>query len=102
MIATLLPQNELCKDTELSNSDIEMLLDQKSKGNNQEPAKDRSKSKWLVTGGAGFIGSHLVESLVNQGQNVKVLDNFLTGKRENLTDFVDRIDLIDILGLSEA
>ncbi|MBM3301487.1 MAG: NAD-dependent epimerase/dehydratase family protein, partial [Deltaproteobacteria bacterium] len=38
----------------------------------------------LVTGGAGFIGSHLVEGLVLKGYRVRVLDNFSTGKRENL------------------
>lgn len=42
----------------------------------------------LVTGGAGFIGSNLVESLLMAGNNVTCLDNFSTGKRENLTDFI--------------
>jgi len=51
--------------------------------------------KYLVTGGAGFIGSHLVETLVNKGQHVRVLDNFLTGRRENLVEFLDKIDLIE-------
>jgi UDP-N-acetylglucosamine 4-epimerase len=46
--------------------------------------KDR---KVLVTGGAGFIGSNLVESLLNSGNNVVCLDNFSTGKRENLKAF---------------
>ena len=41
----------------------------------------------LVTGGAGFIGSNLVESLLNSGNNVVCLDNFSTGKRENLKAF---------------
>jgi nucleoside-diphosphate-sugar epimerase len=53
------------------------------------------KGKFLVTGGGGFIGSHLVESLVNLGQDVRVLDNFLTGKRENLNAFIDKIELIE-------
>ena len=39
----------------------------------------------LVTGGAGFIGSHLIERLVNDGHKVVVLDNFSTGRQENLT-----------------
>jgi len=41
----------------------------------------------LVTGGAGFIGSHLVEHLVGEGHDVVVLDDFSTGKRENLASF---------------
>ena len=53
------------------------------------------KRKYLVTGGAGFIGSHLVESLVNKRKDVRVLDNFLTGKRENIADFIDEIDFIE-------
>ena len=42
-------------------------------------------AKYLVTGGCGFIGSHLVESLVADGHSVRVLDNLSTGKRENLS-----------------
>jgi len=44
--------------------------------------------KVLVTGGAGFIGSNLVESLLNSGNHVVCLDNFSTGKRENLKEFI--------------
>lgn len=52
-------------------------------------------SSYLVTGAAGFIGSHIAETLVEQGERVKVLDNFATGKRENLAPFLGRIELIE-------
>ncbi|MBI4006908.1 MAG: NAD-dependent epimerase/dehydratase family protein, partial [Planctomycetes bacterium] len=48
---------------------------------------------YLVTGGAGFIGSHIVEGLLQSGGKVKVLDNFFTGKKENLVGF--NIELIE-------
>jgi UDP-N-acetylglucosamine 4-epimerase len=42
---------------------------------------------YLVTGGAGFIGSHIVDELVRRGAQVRVLDNFFTGQRSNLSSF---------------
>lgn len=49
----------------------------------------------LVTGGAGFIGSHIVEELLRRGHHVRVLDNFSTGKRENLVNIQQKIELIE-------
>lgn len=51
---------------------------------------------YLVTGGAGFIGSHMVSALVEAGHRVRVVDNFSTGKRENVAHVADRIDLREI------
>lgn len=51
--------------------------------------------KYLVTGGAGFIGSNIVELLLEEKKEVKVVDNFSTGKRENIEPFLDRIDFIE-------
>lgn len=52
-------------------------------------------SNYLVTGGAGFIGSNIVEELIRRGERVRVLDNFATGKRENLAPFLEKIDMIE-------
>ena len=50
--------------------------------------------KYLVTGGAGFIGSHLTEDLVSQGRDVVVLDNLSTGSLDNLWAVRDKIEFI--------
>jgi UDP-glucose 4-epimerase len=49
----------------------------------------------LITGGAGFIGSHLAEHLVRAGENVRVIDDFSTGKRDNISDVAASIELIE-------
>ena len=51
--------------------------------------------KSLVTGGAGFIGSHLIDGLLEQGNEVIVLDNFSTGRAQNLSHVEDQIDIIE-------
>ncbi len=53
------------------------------------------KHKYLVTGAAGFIGSHLVETLIGRGQSVVGVDNFITGKRENIDPFVERMEFVE-------
>ncbi len=60
-------------------------------------------SSFLVTGGGGFIGSNIVKRLLSKGHKVRVIDNFSTGKRENLATFMNNpnfqlfeVDLRDI------
>lgn len=50
---------------------------------------------FLITGGGGFIGSNVVHHLLAKGEKVRVLDNFATGRRENLADVANRIELIE-------
>jgi UDP-glucose 4-epimerase len=59
--------------------------------------------KFLVTGGAGFIGSSICRKLVSQGCFVRVVDNLLTGKKSNLAEIIERIEFIEAdMGESEV
>jgi UDP-glucose 4-epimerase len=50
---------------------------------------------YLVTGGAGFIGSHIVETLLEDGKRARVLDNLSTGRMENIAPFLNRVEFIE-------
>ena len=52
--------------------------------------------KFLVTGGAGFIGSNIVKLLVKSGHNVDILDNFHVGKKENIGEAIDQVNFFEI------
>jgi len=52
-------------------------------------------SKYLVTGGAGFIGSHLARHLAAKGHEVTILDNLSTGRRENMADFAENVRFVE-------
>lgn len=59
------------------------------------PSFDLAGRSCLVTGGAGFIGSHIVRRLVTGGARVRVLDLLTTGRRENLADLIDQVELFE-------
>ena len=50
--------------------------------------------KFVVTGGAGFIGSHIAKSLINEGHTVTIIDNLNTGKIENLKEILNQVDFV--------
>ena len=72
-----------------------MTISMSEKNENIKNQLLKKPATWLVTGGAGFIGSNIVEELVGLGQNVRVLDNYSTGKRENIAPFLKQIELIE-------
>lgn len=49
-----------------------------------KPRNEFSRKRILITGGAGFVGSHLVDSLMKEGHEVTVIDNFFTGRKKNV------------------
>lgn len=52
-------------------------------------------TNFLVTGGAGFIGSNIVSRLLSEGHNVRILDNFSTGNRKNIEEFIDEVEVVE-------
>ncbi len=63
--------------------------------NTRAEAENSKMAKFLITGAAGFIGSHLAHALVERGDEVRGLDNFATGQRKNLADILDKMELVE-------
>mgnify|MGYP001307314359 CR=1 FL=1 len=57
--------------------------------------KKLANERVLLIGGAGFIGSHLVDALLERGNEIIILDNFSTGRPQNLDHVVDNIELVE-------
>src|SRR5206468_13007527 len=74
------------------------LLPKRAEGDARPAARSVSRlsrmASYLVTGGAGFIGSHLAEELVRRGHRVRVADSLITGKRRNLDPIAD-VELVE-------
>lgn len=51
--------------------------------------------KYLITGGAGFIGSNIAHELVKRGESVRIIDNFATGRKVNIEPIIDKLELVD-------
>jgi len=51
--------------------------------------------RFLITGGAGFIGSNICNKLISDGCFVRIVDNLLTGKKSNLAGIIDKIEFIE-------
>ena len=66
-----------------------------SNPNSASHSFDPAGHSFLVTGGAGFIGSHIVRRLLGAGARVRVLDDFTSGRRENLADVAGQIELVE-------
>jgi UDP-glucose 4-epimerase len=52
-------------------------------------------ARYLVTGGVGFIGSHIVEELLKRGEEVRIIDNLSTGKIDNIKDFLSEVEFLE-------
>ncbi|MBX2860461.1 MAG: SDR family oxidoreductase [Vampirovibrio sp.] len=60
-----------------------------------EPSSHSTPQHCLVTGGAGFIGSHIIQGLLAQGHRVRVLDNLSSGSLDNLTSMLEQVDFVE-------